>query len=266
MRHFHSSGRCHLGSNPAILIIVLSVLLSGLALSGCHTTHAFPHANAAASRPAPPAASSAKPSDAPSSEPIPSHVSKHPARDSEFAVYHNPDYGVSFRYPRNYALEEGPESDDAAFVQQQQALTAGQPGAILVATVTVPDDAYPNTSFRSGVVQFVVNPAVTPDACRALTLSADSGLSPTSGSVAIHGIPFDWRLSSSTAAGAYVENVEYAGYSGGACYEFLIAISASNYVDPDSEMKPADIPKILRPLEKIVSSFQVHGASPARHE
>jgi len=115
------------------------------------------------------------------------------------------------------------------------------------------------------VVQFVVNPSVTPDACRALTLSADSGLSPTSGSTVIHGILFDWRLHSSETGGAYVENVEYAGYSGGACYEFLIAITASSYVEPDSEERPADIPKILRPLEKIVSSFQVHRKAEPSH-
>jgi len=263
MRHFHSTRRCH-----ATLIPIIA--FSSLAFAGCHTTHASfhpnAHSNTAASHPTPPAASSAKPSDAPSSEPIPPHPSKHPPRDSEFTVYHNLDYGVGFRYPRNYALEEGPDSDDPAFVQQQQELTASQPGAILVATVTVPEDAYPNTSFRSGVVQFVVNPAVTPDACRALTLSADSGLSPTSGSTAIHGILFDWRISSSTAAGAYVENVAYTGYSGGACYEFLIEITASNYVEPDSEERPADIAKILRPLEKIVSSFQVRGAPSARHD
>jgi hypothetical protein len=251
MRDFHFfTGRCQ-----AVLIIIL---LSGLAFAGCHTTHASPHANAAVSHPTPPAASSAKPSAAPSSEPGLSHPSKLPPRDSEFTVYRNPDYGVSFRYPRNYALEEGPDSDDATFVQQQQELTGSQPGAILVATVTIPDDAYPNTSFQSGTLEFVVNPEVTPDACRALALSADSGLSPTAGSLAIHGIAFDWRLSSSTGAGTYVENVEYAGYSGGACYEFLIEISASSYVEPDSEERPADIPKILRGLEKIVSSFQVH--------
>jgi len=263
MRDFHFfTGRCLFGRCRAIPI----TLLASVAFAGCHTTHASPHANAAASRPAPPTASSAKPSDAASSAPQPSLPFKHPPRDSEFTVYHNPDYGVTFRYPRNYALEEGPDSDDAAFVQQQQELTARQPGTILVATVTIPDDAYPNTSFQSGVVQFVVNPSVTPDACRALTLSADSGLSPTSGSTAIHGILFDWRLSSSEAAGTYTENVDYAGYSGGACYEFLIEITASNYVEPGSEMKPADIPKILRPLEKIVSSFQVRGAPPAHHD
>jgi len=244
----------HSNRSAAILIIAASCLAS----SSCHSTHASP----ASSRPAPQAASSAKPSDAPSSVPALSQPSKHPPRDSEFTVYHNPDYGIAFRYPRNYALEEGPQSDadsdDPAFLQAQQELAAEQPGATLIATVAIPDDAYPNTSFQSGSLQFVINPQVTPDACRAFALSADSGLSPTSGSIAIHGIPFDWRLSSSDDAGAYVENVVYAGYSSETCYEFRIEITASNYVDPDSAVKPADIPKILRALEKIVSSFQVH--------
>ncbi|HYL84989.1 MAG TPA: hypothetical protein VE263_12200 [Candidatus Angelobacter sp.] len=242
--------------SAAFLIILLYLLaLSGLALTGCHSTQASVREAAAGSRHSPQAAS-ASPSAAPSSEATPYHASKHPPRDSEFAVYLNPDYGVSFRYPRNYALVEGADSGDPALLRFQQELAAAQPGAVLVATVVVPEDAYPNTSFRSGVLQLAVNPEVTPDACRALTLSADSGLSPTSGSTAIHGIPFDWRLSSSIG-GAYVENVVYAGYSNEACYEFRMEITAFNYVEPDSGVKPADVPKILRGLEKIVASVQV---------
>ena len=247
----------HSNRSAAILIIVAS----SLAASGCHSTHASP----ASPRPAPQAASSVKPSGAVSSAPALSQPSKHPPRDSEFTVYHNPDYGIGFRYPRNYALEEGPESDDRAFLQAQQELDAEQPGATLVAIVAIPDDAYPNTSFQSGSLQFVVNPQVTPDACRTFALSADSGLSPTSGSSAIHGIPFDWRLSSSDGTGTYVENVVYAGYSSETCYEFRIEITASNYVEPDSGVKPADIPKILRALEKIVTSFRLQAKTePAR--
>ena len=248
--------------SAAILILLLYLLaLSSLALSGCHTAQAsLPGTSPAkgAGARVSPQADSAKPSAEASLEPTPSHVSKHPARDSEFTVYHNPDYGVSFRYPRNFALVEGADSDDAAFLRDQQQLAATQPDATLVAVVSVPDDAYPNTSFRSGSLQLVVNPAATVEACRALATASSSDQFAGAGSLSIQGIPFDWRVvRNAPEGGASVEQVAYAGYSSGKCYEFLLEITASGKVEPNSEEKPADFSRILRPLEKIVSSFQV---------
>ena len=243
----------HLNQWNAILTIaVLLVVLSGWVLSGSHTADAFPSRGPA---PRTPATSPAVP---PSSEPAPSHLSRHPARDSEFTVYHNPDYGVSFRYPRNYALVEGSDTDDLTLLRYQEELAAAEPGAVPVATVVIPEDAYPNTSFRSGALEFVVHPNVTLDACRSSISARSEGLT---GTLAIQGIPFDWRLSREEAAGTYVERAAYAGFSRGACYEFVLEVVASDNHEPDSVVKPADLSKILRPLEKIVQSFELHPAT-----
>jgi hypothetical protein len=238
-------------------LLFILVLVSAAASSGCRTTQASFRGNAVAAKPAPATASFAKPSAAPSSAPLPPQTpARHPSRESEFAVYHNPDYRISFRYPRNYALVQGPQSGAPAFLQFQQDLAAEQPGAILVATVLIPEDAYPNTTFRSGSLEFVVHPGVSAEACRSYGTPSESDSPGIAGSLTIRGIPFDWRLRGRAAAGTYFENVEYAGFSGGTCYEFLIEIVESNYVEQDSGIKPADTSRILRPLEKIVLSFQ----------
>src|SRR5215831_5219839 len=44
------------------------------------------------------------------------------ARDSSFAVYNNPEYGISFRYPRNYRLEEGNLEERSYFLKRQDEL------------------------------------------------------------------------------------------------------------------------------------------------
>ncbi len=251
MRHFNSS-------------IALLLFFSTGVLSGCHTTHASP----AASRPSPAAASPAKRSAAPSSAPSLAHPSKHPPRDSEFAVYHNPVYGVSFRYPRNYLLQEQPpEPDEADFAASalfptQHDLDAVQPGSILLATVLIPDDAYPNTTFRSGGLQLVAHPGVTPHACQSYGSPSDSSSPGTAGTLTIHGIIFDWWLRGSAAAGAYSESVTYAGFSSGVCYEFFLQVVSTPAADSALPAAPADLAKILRPLEKSVSSFQLHTAPP----
>lgn len=270
--------RSHRSAAVLITIILLYALaLSSLALSGCHTAQASLPATVADARHSSPAGSSAKASGEPllegTSEPASatgsgansSRPSKHPARDSEFAVYHNPDYGVSFRYPRNYALVESADSDDPAFLRDQQQLAAAQPGATLVAVVSVPDDAYPNTTFRSGSLQLAVNPAATVEACRALAAASGSDVFAGAGSLSVHGIPFDWRVvRNAPEGGDAVEQVTYSGYSGGRCYEFLIEVTSSQ--SSDSTARPADVARILRPLEKIVSSLQLHAKAESPSE
>jgi hypothetical protein len=193
---------------------------------------------------------------------------KHVWRDSTFSVYHNPDYGVTFRYPRNFALQEQAEagdsdSDAAPAAQAQQQLTAEQPGALLVATVSIPSDAYPNTTFQSGALQFVVHPLAKAESCQALATPLGPVGNGASGIVSIQEIPFTWREQSSSDADTRYVQREYAGYARGACYEFRMEVGVSGGSDTDAGIKAADTKKILRTLEKIVLSLQLHQAAAA---
>jgi len=179
-----------------------------------------------------------QPRESHASSPIPREIAKPTApppkrapRDSALSTYHNPDYGVSFRYPRNYLLEEGFDSEDPSILNAQQELAARQPGSILVATVTIPPDAYPNTTFRSGTLQLVVNPTVAAEACQAFAAPEDEYF--TSGSRSIQGITFNWRERGS-AAMARILNRDYAGFSNGACYESFL----------ESSLAPTPIPTL----------------------
>ena len=218
--------------------IFLLILSSAVWLSGCRGSNANPV----------PARQSPAKSQSPT---IP--APKHPPRDSALSTYHNPDYGVSFRYPRNYLLEEDFDSEDPSILNAQQEL---EPGSILIATVTIPPDAYPNTTFRSGTLKLVVNPAVTPETCQSFAAPADEAY--TSGSTSIQGIIFYWRERGWAAAGTGAEDRDYAGFSNGACYEFFLEIVTGSNPDSGPRIKEADIPKIMRQLDKIVSSLQIH--------
>ena len=218
--------------------IFLLILSSAVWLSGCRSSQANP----------PPARQAAAKSQTPSG-PAP----KRPPHDSAPSTYRNPGYGISFRYPRNYLLEEDFDSEDPSTLNAQQEL---EPGSILVATVTIPPDAYPNTTFRSGTLKLVVNPAVTPETCQSFAAPADEAY--TSGSTSIQGIIFDWRERGWAAAGTGSDDRDYAGFSNGACYEFFLEIVTGSNPDADSRIKEADNPKIMRQLDKIVSSLQIH--------
>jgi hypothetical protein len=219
------------------------LFLSSLALSGCHTTHA-------GSVPTQPSAAAAQP-------PAPGAV-KHSARDSALTVYHNPAYGISFRYPRTYLLDESSDSENSAIAEARQQLAYDQPGAILVALVSIPPDAYPNTTFASGTLQFIVDPTLTSETCLASVVPNGSDAQVSIGTSTISGTRFHWLQSSELDQRGTRTTRVYNAFIHGACYEFHLEVAIEPSLVPDFAPKPADTPKILHQLEKIVSSLQIH--------
>jgi hypothetical protein len=176
--------------------------------------------------------------------------------ESTLSSYNNPNYGVTFRYPRNYFLDDAFEPEDAPILEARQKLGAQQPGATLVATVTIPPDAYPNTTFVSGTLQLIVNPRVTRETCQSFAVPLDEGY--TFSSTSIQGIVFNWRQRGSAAMGTGYLDRDYAGFSKGTCYEFFLEVITGSNPDLDPGIKDADELKIMRQLEKIVLSLQIH--------
>ncbi len=176
------------------------------------------------------------------------------AREASLSPYYNPEEGISFRYPRNYSLEEGDVQESSFFLKRQEDLESEQPGATLVATVLIPEDGYPNTTFEHGSLQLVVNETGREKDCRESSLLGAYGKSPRT--MAVQGIEFRWSGRESETAGTKILERVYAGYSEGTCYEFLLTVAAEEAPDPDGFKKPADINKIMKHLEKIVASAQ----------
>ena len=229
--------------------ISLLLILSAPWLSGCHTTHAH-------SSPSRPSAAQEQTATPP--------AAKHPLRDSALSTYHNPTHGVSFRYPKNYLLDDYSGSEDEpSRIEAWRGLNSRQPGALLVATVTIPPDAYPNTTFGSGSLQLAVHPNVTPEACRSFAAPADDAY--TLGSTTVQGVIFDWRQRGFAAAGTASLDRDYAGFSNGTCYEFFLEIVTGSNPELDPRIKDADEVKIMHALERIVSSLQIHNPHSFSH-
>jgi hypothetical protein len=227
--------------------IALILFLAASSLNGCRGSRLKPAPRQASST----AASVGRAQRSPTA-PSPTH----PPRDSEFSVYNNPAFGVSFRYPRNDSLEEDIGEGETNLLTQR-GLDAEQPGSFLLPTVVVPRDAYPNTTFAGGSLQFVLNPTVTEQACRSFASPPDSNWPGTSGTTVVHGMAFQWRERGYATAGTVYENREYTGFSGGTCYEFFLQVASFPAPDDALSVKQANISKIFRPLEKIVESLQI---------
>jgi hypothetical protein len=169
-----------------------------------------------------------------------------------FSTYSNPEYGVSFHYSRNFALEEG-AAEQHVGIRSQEELESEEPGGVLVATVSVPDDAYPNTAFAGGSLQFAVNRYLTAGSCRASLLSRLGDSNRRSGAATIQGVEFAWADNDEGDGSTEFFERDYAGFANGACYEFFLRVGVA--ADADGE-RPPDEKKILGHLEKIVSSLQ----------
>jgi len=222
-------------------LVSLPLILGTIWFSGCRSSRA----QSVASRQATPAAQSSAPS-----------VAKRSLRDSALSTYNNPNYGVSFRYPRNYFLNDAFESEDAAIIEAQQGLAAKQTGAMLVAIVTIPSDAYPNTTFRGGTLELVVNPGVTTETCQSFAAPLEKWYA--YGATSIQGVASNWRQRGAAALGTGYLDREYAVFSKGTCYEFFLQVVTGSNPEFDPSIKDADTVKIMRQLDKIVPTLQIH--------
>jgi outer membrane murein-binding lipoprotein Lpp len=191
----------------------------------------------------------------------PAYPRKEFTREAFLSTYHNPEEGISFRYPRNYSLEEGDVQESSFFLKRQGDLDSEQPGATLLATVLIPEDGYPNTTFEHGSLQLVANETATEKDCRESALLGAYGASPRT--MTVQGITFRWSGRKSETAGTTILERAYAGYSQATCYEFLLTVAAEAAPDPDGFRKPADTNRIMKQLEKIVGSAQFFPKSAA---
>src|ERR1700730_7439514 len=60
----------------------------------------------------------------------PEHPAKPATRELAFSTYSNPEYGVSFHYPRNFALEEGVATEEREGIRSQEELESEEPGGV----------------------------------------------------------------------------------------------------------------------------------------
>jgi len=179
-------------------------------------------------------------------------------QELSLSAYQNPERGVSLLYPRNYALEEGNIVEHSYFLRRQEELDLERPGATLVATVLIPEDSYPNTTFEHGSLQLITEEGWAKQACLQMQ-GVGEGQSRRIKSISISGISFEGQENQSLTAGAIVLGRDYTGYQDGTCYEFVLVVAARERSGDEFEesTKPADTGRAMRQLEKIAGSLKV---------
>jgi hypothetical protein len=188
--------------------------------------------------------------------------------------------GISFDYPRKYALKTG----DAA----TELVSSGpvpmdfvQPGGVALAAVALPDSTYPNSDLASAFFNVSVNRTLTADQCSEFSVPQLNPASPADPNIqAIAQLTTppisklklmigDMELDSSETNSTGESNSGirdqaakyYHVFQNGACYEFALKV-ATTKLDTETTTKPSpnhiNRDEIFHRLEQILATVKIN--------
>ena len=180
----------------------------------------------------------------------------------EKVTYKNTTYGLSFQYPRRYALKTGDEAIVDWFGSQPAGMNFVDQGGIAVAAVELPPGLYPGTDYRNGFFTVSVNRNLSEPQCSqfAVVDSSETDEEPVAPSTA----NFGGTVYSQTAAfdGKAFEQAYaryYHVYNNGACYEMALGLETAGYGAVDG-ITPVDRDEVFHKLEGLLSSVRLQAA------
>ena len=227
------------------------------------------HARQTAPAPAPSAELSSAPSGPPvvaaveTPVPTPAPKKKVVKKRSSIVTYRNRTYGVSFNYPRKYALKTGdqPHLDLAGLGPVQ--MNFSQPGGVAVAAVELPRGSYAGSDVSSAFFNVSVNPNMNAAECEQFTYPSEERhevqLVPSS-KLIVGDLEFDEMEDTAGQAMKGADTKYFHIFRNGACYEFALAVGMVGQDGRQNSVKPDDV---FLKLETILATVKINsGAVP----
>jgi hypothetical protein len=260
----------------AAVLIVCSVTV------GCSSDKPKPVSSTnptSVTQPESPVASMPAPAIQPATKPAPKKVvHKKPTTVN----YSDKTYGVTFEYPRRYAIETGNAATEL-LASSPMPMNFVQPGGVALAAVELPETGFANTDFSSAFFNVSVHKTLTADQCTEFAVPQPKAVTPASSnesasttprtpteSTSASGQPEqapnsklmlgDLELRSTEAVsgeGARQSDSKYFHvFQNGACYEF--ALNVTTNASEDGVMKHVDRDKVFDRLEKILATVKIN--------
>lgn len=207
--------------------------------------------------------------------------------------YTDKTYGVTFEYPRRYAIETGDAATELV-MSNPVPMNFVQPGGIALAAVELPETGFVNTDFSSAFFNVSVHKNLTADQCSEFAVpqpkvEAKSETTAPSTEVAKQDAApkSDTQSTSSTETKPATEpanklmlgDMELRGteavsgegtrqsdskyfhvYQNGACYEF--ALNVTTDASAEGLVKHVDRDKVFTRLEQILSTVKINPITP----
>ena len=199
--------------------------------------------------------------------------------------YSDKTYGVTFEYPRRYAIETGSAATEL-LTSNPIAMNFVQPGGVALAAVELPETSFANTDFSSAFFNVSVHKTLTADQCTEFavpqpkvatpassTESASTTAAPPAAIQATTETSSDVQSASSSklmlgdlelrateavmGEGTRQSDSKYFHvFQNGACYEF--ALNVNTVASEDGVSRHVDRDKVFNRLEKILATVKIN--------
>jgi hypothetical protein len=184
---------------------------------------------------------------------------KAPKKRPANVSYSDPTSGVSFLYPRKFALATGDKAPQLAGVGDVP-MNFAQPGGVAVATVSVPSGSYPGTDFASAFFNVNVNRSLSEQACEHFafvdTRNAD-GEPIDAEKVKIGPTGMEATSTFSASAIKQAETQYYHSYVNGACYEYVLGLGTEGFAT-EGGIEHVNRDEVFARLEKILATVKIN--------
>jgi hypothetical protein len=174
-------------------------------------------------------------------------------------TYNDPNSGVSFLYPRKFALSSG-DNAKPQLAGVDVPMNFVQPGGVTVATVALPESSYPGTDFASAFFNVNVHRSVSEQECSHFafvdTRNAD-GEPVDAEKVRVNSTDMEMTSDFSASAMAQHETQYYHSYENGACYEYVLGLGTAGYGAKDG-IEPVNREQVFARLEKILATVKIN--------
>ena len=204
---------------------------------------------------------------------VPARVKKTPKKRPANVTYSDANSGLSFLYPRKFALTSGDKAQSqlATASRNEAPMNFVQPGGVTVATVALPGGSYPGTDFASAFFNVNVNRSVSEQECAHFafvdTRNAD-GEPVDAEKVTIGSTAMEMTSDFSANAIKQAETQYYHSYENGACYEYVLGLGTEGFAT-EGGIEHVNRDEVFAKLEKILASVKIkpveteHGAEPS---
>ena len=185
---------------------------------------------------------------------------KTPKKRPANVTYSDPNSGVSFLYPRKFALTTGDKALPQFAPLGDAVMNFVQPGGVAVATVEMPGGSYPGTDFASAFFNVNVNRSVSEQECGhfAFVDSHNVNGAPLDvDKVKVGSADMETTSNFSASAMTQTETQYYHNYENGACYEYVLSVGTAGYGTKDG-VKPVNRDEVFAKLEKILATVKIN--------
>jgi hypothetical protein len=238
---------------------ILGLLFALSACSKQSSKPALAGLSSPASTPVTPAVT-ATPATSPTAVALPAPAKKTPKKRPANVTYSDPNSGVSFLYPRKFALTSGDKALPQLAGVGDVPMNFVQPGGVAVATVALPDRSYPGTDFASAFFNVNVNRSVSEQECAHFafvdTSNAD-GEPVDAERVKIGSAEMEMTSNFSASVVAQAETQYYHSYENGACYEYVLGLGTEGFAT-EGGVEHVKRDEVFAKLEKILATVKIN--------